>query len=135
MRTYLAMQEFQNGKPREFYGPLGSCTGSNEDTYGGGMLMNADFSCRQNHGVLLGCYCVKMARFIVLMEESRYVGQPNCLMEKIHSNVLGREYNMMAAQVADYKRILEDLHDLVARREDHGLLLGWVVDSCYSSYS
>ncbi|KAL8710066.1 MAG: hypothetical protein Q9220_005337 [cf. Caloplaca sp. 1 TL-2023] len=45
MRTYLAMQEFQNGKTgtRELYGPLGRMPGS-ATTYGGGMLLNADSS-------------------------------------------------------------------------------------------
>ncbi|KAL8951707.1 MAG: hypothetical protein Q9222_002320 [Ikaeria aurantiellina] len=45
MRTYLAMQEFQNGKAgtREMYGPLGRIP-SSVNTYGGGMLMNADSS-------------------------------------------------------------------------------------------
>ncbi|KAL8873653.1 MAG: hypothetical protein Q9174_000907 [Haloplaca sp. 1 TL-2023] len=45
MRAYLAMQEFQNGKPstREFYGALGRGPGS-VNAYGGGMLMNADSS-------------------------------------------------------------------------------------------
>lgn len=45
MRAYLAMQEFQSGKPsaREFYGPLGRIPGP-VNTYGGGMLMNADSS-------------------------------------------------------------------------------------------
>ncbi|KAL8737272.1 MAG: hypothetical protein Q9181_001826 [Wetmoreana brouardii] len=43
MRAYLAMQEFQNGKPsaREFYGPVGRGPGS-VNAYGGGMLMNTD---------------------------------------------------------------------------------------------
>ncbi|KAI4132642.1 MAG: hypothetical protein LQ338_000582 [Usnochroma carphineum] len=45
MRAYLAMQEFQNGKPsaRDFYGPLGRIPGP-LNTYGGAMLMNADSS-------------------------------------------------------------------------------------------
>ncbi|KAL9610038.1 MAG: hypothetical protein Q9167_005223 [Letrouitia subvulpina] len=45
MRTYLAQQEFHNGKPgaREFCGPLGRIPGS-MNTYGGGSLMNADSS-------------------------------------------------------------------------------------------
>lgn len=43
MRAYLAMQEFQNGKPnaRDFYGPLGRAPGT-MNAYGGGMLMKAD---------------------------------------------------------------------------------------------
>ncbi|KAL8735981.1 MAG: hypothetical protein Q9166_000543 [cf. Caloplaca sp. 2 TL-2023] len=45
MRAYLAMQEFQNGKPsvRDFYGPLGGAPGA-MNAYGGGMLMHADSS-------------------------------------------------------------------------------------------
>lgn len=43
MRAYLAMQEFQSGKPnaRDFYGPL-SRAPATMNAYGGGMLMNAD---------------------------------------------------------------------------------------------
>ncbi|KAL8768895.1 MAG: hypothetical protein Q9209_004949 [Squamulea sp. 1 TL-2023] len=45
MRAYLALQEFQNGKPnpRDFYGPLGRTPGT-MNAYGGGMLMNPDSS-------------------------------------------------------------------------------------------
>ncbi|KAI4197282.1 MAG: hypothetical protein LQ350_006009 [Teloschistes chrysophthalmus] len=45
MRAYLAMQELQSGKPsaREFYGPLSHGPGM-VNTYGGGMLLNADSS-------------------------------------------------------------------------------------------
>ncbi|KAL8966010.1 MAG: hypothetical protein Q9197_006219 [Variospora fuerteventurae] len=45
MRAYLAMQDFQNGKPsaREFYGPLGRTPGP-VNTYGGGVLTNPDSS-------------------------------------------------------------------------------------------
>ncbi|KAL8658675.1 MAG: hypothetical protein Q9226_000846 [Calogaya cf. arnoldii] len=45
MRAYLAIQEFQNGKPnaRDFYGSLGRAPGT-MNAYGGGMLMNADSS-------------------------------------------------------------------------------------------
>ncbi|KAL8998278.1 MAG: hypothetical protein Q9169_002592 [Polycauliona sp. 2 TL-2023] len=45
MRAYLAMQDFQNGKPnaRDIYGPLGRAPGT-MGAFGGGMLMNADSS-------------------------------------------------------------------------------------------
>lgn len=45
MRAYLAMQELQNGKPsaREFYGPLSLGPGP-VNTFGGGILLNADSS-------------------------------------------------------------------------------------------
>ena len=45
MRAYLAIQEFQNGKPnaRDFYGSLGRAPGT-MNAHGGGMLMNADSS-------------------------------------------------------------------------------------------